>query len=176
MQEEKLTLKKSVVVFYGAGISILLLIADYYSGPFIQFPISYLIPVAFVSWYSGRGWGLLFAFVLPLVRFYFNTALWTVPWTMTEATINAMIRIVVLSSFTIIIDRTAIQTRLLSRHIVLLEGLLPICSHCKRIRNENEQWQVLESYIMERSATTFTHGICPECMKANYADVLRPAE
>gem|GEM_PF-2572824 len=41
-------------LFYWSGLSVLLLIADYFSGPFIQFPITYLIPVALSSWYKGR--------------------------------------------------------------------------------------------------------------------------
>jgi hypothetical protein len=152
-------------------MSILLLIADYFAGPFIQFPVSYLIPVAFLSWFNGRRWGLIFAILMPLVRFYFNVALWTIPWTITEASINALIRIVVLSSFALIIDRTAIQTRKLSRQVSLLEGLLPICSYCKRIRDQKDQWQVMEKYIMDRSVATFTHGICPDCLREYYGNV-----
>lgn len=164
--------KRWLFLFYGFAVSTLLLIADYFSGPFIQFPVSYLIPVAFLSWYCGRRWGFTFAILLPLVRFYFNVALWTVPWTITEASINALIRMVVLSSFAIIIDRTAIQTRKLSKQVSLLEGLLPICSHCKKIRDQNDHWQVVENYFMERSAATFTHSICPDCMREHYGDVL----
>lgn len=173
METTRLTSKRSLSLFYGFAISILLLVADYFSGPFIQFPVSYLIPVAFLSWFNGRRWGLIFAFLLPTVRYYFNIALWTVPWTVTEASINAVIRIVVLSSFALIIDRTAIQTRQLSRQVLLLEGLLPICSHCKKIRDQNDQWQVMENYIMERSAATFTHGICPDCMREHYGEVIK---
>ena len=44
-----------------------------------------------------------------------------------------------------------------------LQGLLPICSYCKRIRNDQRYWQQIEVYIGERSQATFTHGICPEC-------------
>lgn len=173
MQISSLPMKKSLVVFYGFVVSILLLIADYFAGPFIQFPISYLIPVAFLSWFNGRRWGLIFAVLMPLVRFYFNVALWTIPWTITEASINAVIRIMVLTSFALIIDRTAIQTRELSRRVSLLEGLLPICSYCKKIRDQKDQWQVMEKYIMDRSEATFTHGVCPDCMREHYGDVHR---
>jgi hypothetical protein len=172
MNTNSLSINRSLLLFYGFGFSILLLIADYFSGPFIQFPVSYLIPVAFLSWFNGRRWGLIFAILMPLVRFYFNIALWTVPWTITEASINALIRIVVLSSFALIIDRTAIQTRNLSRQVSLLEGLLPICSYCKKIRDQNNRWQVMENYIMERSAATFTHGICPDCTREHFGEVL----
>jgi DNA-binding response OmpR family regulator len=44
-----------------------------------------------------------------------------------------------------------------------LQGLLPICSWCKRIRNDQNYWQRVETYISEHSGATFTHGICPEC-------------
>ncbi len=44
-----------------------------------------------------------------------------------------------------------------------LEGLLPICSYCKRIRGEGDAWTRIETYIASRTDATFTHGICPEC-------------
>lgn len=44
-----------------------------------------------------------------------------------------------------------------------LEGIIPICSYCKKIRNDKESWQQLESYITEHSEALFSHGICPEC-------------
>ena len=47
--------------------------------------------------------------------------------------------------------------------IKLMEGLLPICASCKKIRDERGQWNVLEHYIQQHSTATFTHGLCPEC-------------
>jgi GAF domain-containing protein len=44
-----------------------------------------------------------------------------------------------------------------------LQGMLPICSYCKKIRNEQNSWEQLERYISEHSHATFSHGICPEC-------------
>jgi DNA-binding response OmpR family regulator len=44
-----------------------------------------------------------------------------------------------------------------------LEGLLPICAWCKRIRNAQNAWEPLEIYLSEHSEATFTHGMCPEC-------------
>jgi DNA-binding response OmpR family regulator len=46
-----------------------------------------------------------------------------------------------------------------------LQGLLPICSWCKRIRDDRNYWQQVESYVAEHSAATFTHGICPDCYR-----------
>jgi len=44
-----------------------------------------------------------------------------------------------------------------------LQGLLPICSYCKRIRDDHDYWQQVETYMGEHSEATFTHCICPEC-------------
>jgi DNA-binding NtrC family response regulator len=44
-----------------------------------------------------------------------------------------------------------------------LEGIIPICSYCKKIRDDKESWQQMESYITEHSEALFSHGICPEC-------------
>jgi len=50
-------------------------------------------------------------------------------------------------------------------HLKELNGLLPICSYCKKIRNDKGYWQILEAYIIEHSDATFTHGICEDCAK-----------
>jgi len=47
--------------------------------------------------------------------------------------------------------------------IETLRGLIPICSYCKRIRDDKGYWNKIESYISEHSRAEFTHGICPEC-------------
>jgi PAS domain S-box-containing protein len=44
-----------------------------------------------------------------------------------------------------------------------LRGFLPICSYCKKIRNDTDYWEQLESYISNHSDALFSHGICPEC-------------
>lgn len=45
----------------------------------------------------------------------------------------------------------------------VLQGLLPICCYCKRIRDDRNYWQQLEIYFSEHSDATFSHGVCPEC-------------
>jgi len=46
-----------------------------------------------------------------------------------------------------------------------LEGLIPICMYCKKIRNTGEIWQNLEEYLIEHSDASFTHGMCPDCLE-----------
>ena len=55
-------------------------------------------------------------------------------------------------------------------HIKSLEGVLPICMHCKRIRDDRGGWSPVEAYVTARSKATFSHGICPACMMAHYPE------
>jgi hypothetical protein len=57
----------------------------------------------------------------------------------------------------------------LQKRISILEGMLPICSSCKRIRQDKD-WVVLEEYISSHSLADFTHGLCPECMRELYPE------
>lgn len=52
-----------------------------------------------------------------------------------------------------------------------LSGLLPICSYCKKIRNDKGNWVQIESYIMSRTEAMFSHGYCPECLKKYFPGV-----
>lgn len=55
----------------------------------------------------------------------------------------------------------------------VLQGLIPICAHCKRIRDDKGYWNQLESYIRAHSHAEFSHGICPECTEKYYGEYLK---
>jgi sigma-B regulation protein RsbU (phosphoserine phosphatase) len=46
-----------------------------------------------------------------------------------------------------------------------LQGLLPICSYCKKVRNEANYWEQVDSYLVSHSGVKITHGICPNCLE-----------
>jgi AmiR/NasT family two-component response regulator len=52
----------------------------------------------------------------------------------------------------------------------ILSGLLPICSSCKKIRDDKGYWQQIEAYLYEHSEAEFTHGICPDCTQKLYPE------
>ncbi|HWD92035.1 MAG TPA: PAS domain S-box protein [Verrucomicrobiae bacterium] len=56
------------------------------------------------------------------------------------------------------------------RHVKTLNGLLPICASCKKIRNDGGYWEQVETYIRSRSNAEFTHGICPDCVRLLYPE------
>jgi len=53
-------------------------------------------------------------------------------------------------------------------HVKQLQGLLPICMHCKRVRNDQQIWERVETYIEQRSDATFSHALCNECLETYY--------
>lgn len=52
-------------------------------------------------------------------------------------------------------------------HVKQLEGILPICSYCKKIRHDVDKWQDLESYVSGHTQAEFSHGICPNCYETS---------
>lgn len=55
-------------------------------------------------------------------------------------------------------------------HVKLLQGILPICSYCKHVRDDQNYWQTVESYVTSHSEAKFSHSICPSC----YDSVVKP--
>ena len=55
--------------------------------------------------------------------------------------------------------------------IQVLRGILPICMHCKQIRDDRGDWQEVESYIAAQTEARFSHGVCPDCMEKFYPEV-----
>ncbi|HYK91236.1 MAG TPA: DUF3365 domain-containing protein [Acidobacteriota bacterium] len=85
--------------------------------------------------------------------------------------------VVVLTGTNLIQSIRALQDSLL--RIRRLEGLLPICAHCKKVRLEGadrtkpESWVAIEKYIADRTDAEFTHGLCPQCVKEYYPEFNR---
>jgi PAS domain-containing protein len=57
--------------------------------------------------------------------------------------------------------------------LTMLKSLIPICMHCKKVRDDQQYWQQVEGYFHHFIGVEFSHGICPDCMKQHYAEVRR---
>jgi hypothetical protein len=55
--------------------------------------------------------------------------------------------------------------------VKVLSGMLPICSFCKNIRNDEGYWQEIEAYLREHSTAEFSHSVCKDCMKKYYPEI-----
>lgn len=75
--------------------------------------------------------------------------------------------IVCLGAFTIYLSVRYLQ------RIKFLEGFLPICSYCKKIRQGND-WASLEKYMSDHCEARFSHGLCPDCAEKYYGEYLHP--
>jgi PAS domain S-box-containing protein len=62
-------------------------------------------------------------------------------------------------------ERLVSQLQSALAEIKVLQEILPVCSYCRKIRSDNDYWVTVESYIAEHTNSTFTHGVCPDCMR-----------
>ncbi len=62
------------------------------------------------------------------------------------------------------------ELQALLKQIQTLEGIIPICSYCKNIRDDEGYWKRIEEYMTKHSRAKFSHGICPDCMKKHFPD------
>ena len=56
----------------------------------------------------------------------------------------------------------------LNARVRQLEGIIPICAHCKRIRRDDDVYEQMEEYVEKHSLAVFSHGICPTCAQMYY--------
>jgi len=142
----------------------------------------YLIPITLVTLRSSRTAGLLTSIVCGVMWISMDVRspgyffLWLDAW-------NNLLRVGVFVSSSLLLSRlkgdmiremklnAELQAALAEVH--QLSGLLPICAWCKRIRDDEGNWQQIESYITVHSEADFTHGICPDCARKHQRQTLR---
>lgn len=149
--------------------------ADFLTGYEATFATFYLVPVLLVSWSFGRRAGIATALACAASGLLAD---WAIPhagsWPVYFWNAGSRAVLLVLSAVLTAATNAALRERTeLARsleraleEVKTLEGLLPICAWCKRIRDERGEeqcWHEVERYIGEHSDVTFTHGICPDC-------------
>jgi hypothetical protein len=141
------------------AFSLLVVGADYLSGPAIQFPFLYIVPVSLAAWGAARPFAYLLAVLLPATRILLSH-LWGVPLVAYDLAINFAIRASMLGGLVYLLS--------ILQNLRLLRGLLHVCSYCRRIETTVGDWMTTEEFIVRHSEAMFSHGICPGC-----ADVQR---
>lgn len=68
-------------------------------------------------------------------------------------------------------ERLIVELQHALANVKTLSGLLPICASCKKIRDDDGYWTMVETYLSEHSDAEFSHGICPDCGKELYGDL-----
>jgi len=154
------------------GIALVVSCFDFLAGPVVFFPILFLVPVSLLAWNCGLRTGLILGTVLCAIRFGIQYAVWGIPYTLPVAVINAVLRLAVLYVFTFLCAKLGGTLRALRARVRTLEGILPTCSFCKDIRDEEGNWHQIEAYVTSHSEARFSHGVCPDCAEKHYGDVL----
>jgi len=172
----KTQMLKQIFGLLGIGTIILVLgWIDRETGYKLNFFVFYFIPIIIAAWYYGIEWTIAFSIISALIWYLadklsghsYSSNIFLV-W-------NTLIR---LSSFIIIglsvcrindlLESEQTKTASLKKallEIKILESFLSICCVCKKIRDDEGNWQMLETYISKHSDTKFSHGYCPECAK-----------
>jgi len=156
-------------------------VLDYVTGYEIGMFAFYFIPVALGAWQGGRRAGFILALTCTTVWFVVDLATvhtYSREWYRYE---NAAIRGVAFLVVAILLSRikdlvgkerehAEREREHAAKQIKELQGLLPICASCKKIRDDQGNWEQIESYIAARSPTQFSHGLCPQCAERLYPD------
>jgi hypothetical protein len=159
------------------GLSFAVLSLDYLTGPYIFFPITFVFPVALMAWHRPCRWAILLAAFLCAMREGISVHwLDETPYDFSIVLINTLIYMVVLFLVAVLIARLARQQRALQVKVRMLEGILPVCSFCKKIRDADNHWESLETYIGRRSEAQFSHTVCPDCGHQYYDQFCEPGE
>lgn len=77
-----------------------------------------------------------------------------------------------LRKFKILLVQRNEELRTVIEELHQIRGILPICSGCKSIRDDEGYWHQVESYVQKHSDATFSHGICPVCVEKLYPDLV----
>jgi hypothetical protein len=81
--------------------------------------------------------------------------------------------IIEVSIFITVISIQIVVFKKLYKRIRVLEGFIPICANCKKIRKAEDQWEQMERYITQHSLAQFSHSICPDCAEKLYPDLYK---
>lgn len=150
-------------------------LVDWQTGYELNFFVFYFLPVTFCAWRLGLGPSIISSVTCAFVWFGADLMSGHLHSSHGYAVWNTMVR---LCSFLAIgwsvqkihslliaerdqseaLRRTLAETR-------VLEGLLPICAQCKKIRDKQGRWHRMEEYISDHSEAQFSHGYCPECAR-----------
>jgi len=157
----------------GIPLTLIVALLDYYTKNDLQVSVLYLVPIALASWKLGKGEAVFVASFSALIWFVAETpalrqgtSVW-VPFLNMLALFGVFLTVALILSA--LREAFAEQKRLIGEleealgRVKTLTGLLPMCSWCKKVRDDHGYWQAVEAYIHDHSNAEVTHGICPEC-------------
>lgn len=164
----------SVVLLSTAVVVDILTESRFRLGPF------YLVPVLVVSWFLGRATGLFVAVVAVLLWRGVEVLVGQAPTSVLVRVLDTALHVFSFCLLSLAVawgrnlfereKQVSAELRITLENVRELEGLLPLCAWCRRLRNDHGYWQELESYVEQNTRAVVTHGICPECNERYFGD------
>jgi len=162
------------VVLLAVALLILIGFLDFVTSVEVIFGFFYLVPICLIAWKFGVRPGLAMAFAAALTwslldalehpELSFGTILWNIAM---QCGVFSVVAATMASLQTLSSERARTNAELEKalEEVNRLSGMLPICAWCKKIRDDDGTWHVLEEYLQSHSEADFTHSICPDCMQ-----------
>jgi hypothetical protein len=152
-----------IIVLFAA----LLVVVDFVFGPYIQFPVFFVLPVMLAAWYCGAMLAVGLALALGLARFLCHWY-WSFPMDFMPAIVNNVLRVIALLMVgygTAFVSKTI---RDLRKRVSVLEQQLPVCKDCGLIQTANGEWVPVESLEVK---SEYAHTSCPHCQDKRYGSI-----
>lgn len=166
--------------------TVMLGIVDWVSGYELQFFVFYFIPVAAAGWACGARRAYIVSAFSAVVWFAadtFSAHPYTHPsyaiWNTTIRLVAFLVLAFAVTRIRALLDLERNMSDQLQKtlsEVKVLTGLLPICSGCKKIRNDQGYWLQIEEYISTHTDAKFTHGLCKDCMRKTLRDAGIPED
>lgn len=153
--------------------------ADWATGERYELFVFYLLPIAVATWCGGRAAGITLA-IFSAAAWFQSDFMSQHNFSLPISSWDTVMRLV--SFLTVAMTLSWIRADLLQlqamnekitkamAEIRYLEGILPMCTFCRKIRNDENHWVSLESYIAKHSNAQISHGMCPSCYRKHYGD------
>ncbi len=163
------------------GVTLLVIgFLDWITGTELNFFVFYFLPVALSAWFWGLEFSVVLAVFSALVWFGADVLSGHLYSNNYYAVWNTIIHLVsflsigfFVSKMRYALDGEQKNSEALGQalsEVKVLEAFLPICSQCKKIRNQQGVWQQFEVHIGQQTGTQFSHSYCPDCAKKMLED------
>jgi hypothetical protein len=182
MGHAQTTLTSGLLIVYAICLLIATATIDYVTGYELQFFVFYFLPISIAALHHRPAFAYSIAVASALCWFAVDIEShhpYTEEFYRYWNTLIRMSSFLLLAGIFSTIKQTALRIKkandaLAESHakIKVLQGVLPICASCKRIRDKEGNWEQMESYVHRNSEADFTHGLCPQCVTRLYPEMV----
>lgn len=181
-----------IMLLAGLGIIAMIVLAPppvnytYYAGLMLVLVYSYTVPRARFLWASATCWTLVICYEITAfmiidtpVNILINNNFFFISANLIGMIASYLMEYSARKNYYLFHLLEKVNDKLQEKNLALeqalenvktLSGFIPICMHCKKIRDDQGYWNQLENYISSRSEAQFSHSLCPDCMKRLYPE------